>query len=135
MFTLRNRKSPTARRIEPSLRSTFTDDDIASMAGLGTLVEIAAGNDLMTEGTAGTHAFFITAGSAAVRRGDTVIAMLSSGDLVGERAVVTGDERNATVTALTPVTALQFDRQQFSWLRLESSKAKDLSNTLIAARR
>ena len=134
MFTLRNRKTAITRSIEPALREIFSTGEIASMAGLGTLVEVPAGTDLITEGTEGTHAYFICAGSAAVRRGDTVIAMLSAGDLVGERALVTGDDRNATVSVLETVTALQFDRQQFAWLRLESEKARTLSDTLIDRR-
>ena len=126
MFTLRNRKTAITRSIEPALREIFSTGEIASMAGLGTLIEVPAGTDMITEreveGTEGTHAFFICSGTAAVRRGDTVIAMLSAGDLVGERALVTGDDRNATVSVLETVTALQFDRQQFAWLRLESER-------------
>ena len=133
MFKLRNRHS-IAATIKSSMQPTFTDNEIASMAGLGTLIDVAAGDDIMTEGSAGTHVLFLTEGTAAVSRNGTVIAMVSPGDMVGEHALVTGEPRNATVTALEAVKALQFDTHQFRWLRLESAKFKTLSDELVSAR-
>ena len=134
MFKLRNRVSSTVRTVEPALRAAFTDEEIATMARLGSLTHVTCGDDLITEGTEGTHAYFITNGTAAVSRGNDVVAMLSRGDLVGERALVTGDLRNATVTVQMPVTALQFDRDQFTRVRAELSKVEALSAELVAAR-
>lgn len=129
--------SPTAtaaRVVGPALSGQFTDGEIASMARLGTVVHVASGDNLITEGSPGSHAFFITTGTASVKRNAEVVATLKSGDLVGERALVTGSARNATVTAMMPVTALRFDARQFAWLRLESRKVKSLSNDLVEAR-
>lgn len=134
MLNLRFLKSSTVRTIEPALRATFTDHEIAMIADLGTLTHYGTGEELMTEGSDGTHAFIITAGTAGVRRGNDVIATLSRGDMVGERSLVTGEPRNATVTARMPVTALRFDRHQFARLRSESPKLRGLSNDLVAAR-
>jgi CRP-like cAMP-binding protein len=134
MFDLLHRKSTTTRTIESSLRPTFTTNEIASMAGLGTLITLADRRELMTEGTAGNHVYFLVQGTAAVSRCGEVIAMLSPGDMVGERAFVTCEPRNATITALGPIIALQFDQQQFAWLRLESAKVKGLSDTLVSSR-
>jgi CRP-like cAMP-binding protein len=134
MFGLLNRKFATTRAIEPSLRPTFTRNEIASMAGLGTLITRDDRSELMTEGTTGNHVYFLVQGTASVSRGGEVIAMLSPGDMVGERAFVTGEPRNATVTAMQPLIALQFDQQQFAWLRLESAKVKGLSDTLVSSR-
>ena len=134
MFNFPSRKSTTLRTVEPALRADFTDAEIASMARLGTIAHFSSGQTLMTEASEGTHAFFITSGSAAITRDGESVAVLRAGDLVGERALVTGEPRNATVTALMPVTALQFDREQFAWLRLEWTKLKDMSNELVDAR-
>ena len=134
MFKLRARKSTTVRTIEPALRTAFTDEEIARLASLGSLMHVTSGEDLMVEGTEGTHAFFITTGSAAIKRGDDIVAMVGRGDLVGERALVTDELRNATVTARMPVTALQLDREQFARLCSESPKVAALSQELVAAR-
>lgn len=134
MFKFPARKSVTVRTVEPALSGDFTDAEIASMARLGTVVHFSSGQPLISEGTEGTHAYFITTGSAAVSRGNESVAVLRSGDLVGERALVTGEPRNATVTALMPVTALQLDVEQFAWLRLEWTKLKTMSDELVAAR-
>jgi len=134
MFKLRNRPSTTVRTIEPALRSAFTDEEIAIMSELGSLTHVPCGDDLIVEGTAGTHAYFIVNGTAAVSRGGDVVAMLSRGDLVGENALVTGERRNATVTVRMPVTALRFDCDQFAAVRSELSKVQALSAQLVAAR-
>ena len=134
MFSIRNPKLVATRTITPSLRATFTNNEIASMAGLGTLIHIDARDELMAEGTAGDHVYFLCEGSAAVSRNEESITMLSPGDMVGERAFITGEPRNATVTAMEPLTVLQFDHQQFAWLRLESAKVRALSDTLVASR-
>ena len=134
MFNLPARKSPKLRTVEPALSSEFTPAEIASMARLGEVVHFASGETLIEEGTDGTHAYFITNGSAAVFRDGRRAAVLQSGDLVGERAVIIGEPRNATVTALMPITALQLTRQQFAWLRLEWTSLKEMSNELATAR-
>ena len=134
MFNLRFLASPTVRTIKPALTTSFSDAEIAMMADLGSLIHFASGDEIMREGSTGTHAYLITAGTAAVRRGDDWVASLSKGDMVGERALVTREPRNATVTARMPVTALRFDRHQFARLRSESPKLRDMSNDLVAAR-
>ena len=134
MFNFRLLKSSTVRTIEPALRDAFTDREISMIAELGSLTHLTTGDDLMTQDTEGTHAYLIASGSAAVQRGDDVVAMVSKGDLVGERALMTSEPRNATVTVRMPVTAIRFDRHQFARLRSESPKVQDLSDKLVAAR-
>lgn len=127
-------KSTDFRIVEPALRAAFDRGEIESMADLGTVVHVSSGEQLIAEGAQGTHAFFITAGTAAVTRSGTQVAKVRSGDLVGECALVTGEPCNASVTAQMPITALRFDRQQFDRLRSESSPLKVLSDELVATR-
>ena len=134
MFNFRFGKSPAIRTVEPALRSTFTDAEIAVMAELGTVTHIGTGAELIAEGTEGDVAFLLAAGTAEVSRSGEVVATLRRGDMVGERALITGEPRNATVRARMPVTALSFDRRQFGWLQLESDKIKTMSRTLATAR-
>lgn len=134
MFDSRLFKTATYRTVEPALREAFDSRQISAMADLGTVVHVSSGDDMITEGTSGSHAYFITVGSASVVRDGERVATLGAGDLVGERALVTGQARNATVTALMPITALRFDREQFELLRSELAAVRSLSDQLIAAR-
>jgi len=134
MFKLPVRKSPTVRTVEPGLRGDFTEGEIASMARLGTLVHFESGETLMTEGADGSYVYVIASGFAAVSRGGEHVAVLRAGDLVGERSVVTGDPRNATVHAFMLVTALRFDRTRFAWLRLEWDTLNRVTNELAQIR-
>ena len=134
MFNFRILKSSTVRTIEPALRNEFTNREISMIAELGSLTHATSGDDLITEGSTGDHAYLIASGSAAVQRGDDVVAMLGKGDFVGERALVTKEPRNATVTVRMPMTAIRFDRHEFARLRSESPKIRELSENLVASR-
>jgi len=134
MFNFRFHKPTAVRIVEPALRPQFSDNEIAMMARLGTVVHFGSGEQLMAEGTPGDAAFFVTTGTASVTRDRAEVATLRAGDMVGERALVTGETRNATVTARMPVTALSFDRAEFSWLQFESEKVKRLSRELATTR-
>jgi len=134
MLKFKFQKTDAVRIVEGALRPVFSDDEIALMARLGTIVGVSSGQTLMDEGTDGDVAFLITSGTASVSRDGDVVAKLQVGDMVGERALVTGEPRNATVTAMMPVTALSFDRKQFGWLRFESEKVERLSADLVLTR-
>lgn len=134
MFKPRFLSSPTERTIAPSLSNDFTKREIAALANLGSLTHISTGDELISEGVDGAHAYLITTGSAVVERDGDVVATLSKGDMVGERALVTRQPRNATVVVRMPVTALKFDRHQFARLRSECPKVRALSDRLVADR-
>lgn len=135
MFNLRHlTSSSTVRTVTPGLTTSFSNDEIELLADLGSLTNVPSGSEIMHEGSDGTHAYLITAGSAAVHRGDEWVASLSRGDMVGERSLMTSEPRNATVTARMPVTALRFDREQFARLRSASPKLRGLSDELVASR-
>ncbi len=68
-------------------------------------VRYRQGEVIIREGDPGHDMYFIESGRAQVRRGDpsrpVVIAELRAGDLFGEMALLTGNPRSATVTALS----------------------------------
>lgn len=134
MFNLRMPKSSTVRTIEPALRGSFSDAEIAMIADVGSLTHFACGDALITQGTPGDYVYLITTGTAGVERGDDVVATMRRGDLVGERALVTGEPRNATVTVRMPVTAIRFDRHQFARICSELPKIDGLTKELVASR-
>jgi CRP-like cAMP-binding protein len=89
--------------------SRVTDFDAATvekLAGVGRPVNIPEGWAVVIEGTPADKAYIILDGTMEVRRKKEPIAELSSGDIIGEMALVNGKLRNATVVAKTPVKAL-----------------------------
>jgi len=134
MFNFRILKSSTVRTIEPALRGSFSDAEIAMIADIGSLAHFTCGDEIITEGTPGECVYLISSGTAAVQRKDGVEARLSRGDLVGERSLVTGEPRNATVTVRMPVTAIRFDRHQFARICCELPKMDGLTKDLVESR-
>jgi CRP-like cAMP-binding protein len=68
---------------------------------------IAAGTVLMHEGAVGSEFMILADGTAEVRQGGRLLATIGAGDVVGEMALLQSagrGYRNATVTAVTPLT-------------------------------
>ena len=76
-------------------------------------VEVPAEYALTTEGAAGQELVVIVDGAADVRRGGRKINTVSSGDFVGEIALVTDVPRTATVRTTQPTHALVLPRRDF----------------------
>jgi CRP/FNR family transcriptional regulator, cyclic AMP receptor protein len=66
-------------------------------------LEVQPGKVLCKEGQIGHEFFVIVDGTVQVTRKGKPVATLTSGDFVGEIAMVTESPRTATVTAETPV--------------------------------
>ena len=87
-------------------------DALAHKSGV---VLFPAGSLLMTEGDFATSMFAIVGGEVEVtiadrHGGEHDVAMLKSGDIVGEMSLMTGARRSATVSALTPVVAVEITK-------------------------
>lgn len=67
----------------------------------------AVGDDLIKAGTAADSIFVISRGTVKVTKDNEVIALLGPGNTVGEMTVLNEQNRTATVTAESPVTALR----------------------------
>jgi CRP-like cAMP-binding protein len=75
--------------------------------------EFAKGSAFIREDELGTSLFVIVEGSVGVtvgEHGKDRVATLSAGDMVGEMSLMTGARRSATVTADTPVVALEITK-------------------------
>lgn len=94
--------------------------DVLADAELDALAENAfeltaePGTTVIRENDVGSSMIIITDGTVAVsvadENGPRTIATLGKGDFVGEMSLMTGAPRTATVTAETPITALEIDR-------------------------
>lgn len=72
----------------------------------GDEVRLPAGAKLVKEGHIAYELFVIVEGSADVFEGETKIAELGSGDVVGEIGVLETITRTATVVATSPIVAI-----------------------------
>lgn len=76
------------------------------LQGIGTLIDVEEGRELVSEGQVGGEAFLTVAGRARVTHDDETVGELQPGDVFGELAVLGKTRRNATVTAASPMTVL-----------------------------
>ncbi len=77
-------------------------------------VEVTAGTDVVSEGTAGHEFYLILDGSATVKRRGRKVATLGPSQYFGELAILDKGVRTATVTADTPMTLLVIGQREFS---------------------
>ena len=76
-------------------------------------LEVEPGRILCKEGQTGQEFFVIVDGKVQVNRKGRRLTTLSSGDFLGEIALVTELPRTATVTAETPVRLFVLTRREF----------------------
>ena len=79
-------------------------------------IDVDAGKRLVSEGKWGYEFFVIENGKAEVVRGDQHIADLGPGDFFGEMALLGDTERNASVIAQSPLTAMVMTDRAFRHL-------------------
>jgi CRP-like cAMP-binding protein len=76
-------------------------------------LEVEPGKVLCQEGQIGQEFFVLVEGKVQVTRKGRRVAALTSGDFVGEIALVTELPRTATATAETPVRLFVLTRREF----------------------
>lgn len=99
-----------------ALLSNCTRQELKRIASLGDEIEIDAGRVLTREGRSGHEFFVVLDGEAQVTLRAEELATIGAGAFIGEMALLDRQPRAATVTAITPMTALVFDRRSFASL-------------------
>jgi CRP-like cAMP-binding protein len=84
-----------------------TPGQLAEVAALATVVDVAAGHDVVREGETDPGLFVIASGSAIVFRGGRQVASLGPGDYFGELSLFDAGPRNATVRADTALSCIR----------------------------
>jgi CRP/FNR family transcriptional regulator, cyclic AMP receptor protein len=95
------------------LFSACTKDELRKVARRTTDIPVAEGHVLVREGDRGLEFFVIVSGRAKVTRRGRKVGELGPGDFFGELALLIDADRNATVTALTPMEAIVLSRGEF----------------------
>lgn len=113
MFTKKQTINPS---IEDALSGRYSELEMTALGELSTIVELTAGQTFVREGVVGREALIILEGTAAVSRGETVVATVGAGDIVGENALLTGEPRNATLVATSDTKVAVLTPREFSSL-------------------
>ena len=120
-------------------QAVLNDEQKAFLASRSTVVRFKTAAALMRQGDEASSMFIILEGAAHVTvevPGETPrdLAVLATGDIVGEMSLMTGATRSATVTALTAVKALEITKEPIAEL-LHSSPELLRSFSEVLARR
>lgn len=107
-------RNPNAELRDLPVFAALTKRALTVADSLLTPVSFADGDVLCHEGHFGRQAFIIISGTAAVSRGNEVLATVGPGDLVGELALLGDGRRTASVTAIEPVEAYVMSAQEFN---------------------
>lgn len=83
-------------------------DTIASATRLHTF---AKGETIIRQGAPGSSMFVVHDGTVSVRVGDDEVARLGAGDFFGEMALLTGENRTASVVALGEVVIIEITKE------------------------
>jgi len=108
-----------------TLFAGLSDDELARVAQSFEQKQVSVGGRLTLEGASGYSFFVIESGTVEVERGGEVLETLGSGDFFGEAAILTGERRNATVTASSDVDLLVLFGTEFRVLEAELPAAAE----------
>jgi len=105
------------------MHAAFEDlsaEDTARIEPRLTAEEVAAGTEVVHQGAPGERLFIVESGRLEAVRSDNgteaQVGFLSTGDLFGERSLVTGEPCVATVRALTASRLWSLGHADFTWL-------------------
>lgn len=102
------------------LFSRIPSEDLAAVAAVASEVHLDAGETFIRQGDAGDCLYLLVEGEVGiVLPGVGRVAVRKAGTSVGEMAILTGQPRSADCVALTEVTALRIDREDFADLLVD----------------
>ena len=117
------------------LFSKLNETDLAVAAGAATEQEVAAGEEIVTEGDFGYALYAIESGDAEVTVDGGRIATLGPGDIFGEMAVLVSGRRTATVTATSPMRQIALFKRDDWALERQAPETATRLRALIEERR
>lgn len=110
------------------------DEALSHIAALAAEVSVPAGKELVREGDYSYDLLAIEEGTARVERDGEHIADLGPGDIVGEMGVLERSQRNATVTATSPMLLVTLTGWDIRKLRKSAPEAVERLRELVAQR-
>ncbi len=108
--------------------------ELASVSGLATRLDLAAGKELTKQGETGNEFVIILDGEVDVVIDGNVVATRGAGDYFGEIALLSERPRTATVVAKTPVSIEVIGRREFRALVSDQPEIEAQLQTAMAER-
>jgi CRP-like cAMP-binding protein len=118
-----------------SVFAALGDDALNTIASLASEVSVPAGKELVREGDYSYDLLAIEEGTAKVERGGEHLADLGPGDIIGEMGVLEKAQRNATVTATSPMVLVTMDRWDVKRLAKQAPSVVEELKALVEQRR
>ena len=112
----------------------LSDEQLGHVAALAAEVSVPAGRELVREGDYSYDLIAIEEGSAKVHHGDETVAELGPGDVVGEMGVLERAQRNASVTATSPMLLVTLTGWDVRKLRKQAPEAVERLEKVVASR-
>jgi CRP-like cAMP-binding protein len=111
------------------------DDQLRHIAAIAAEVSVPTGKELVREGDYSYDVLGIEEGTASVERDGEHVADLGPGDVVGEMGVLERSQRNATVTATSPMLLITLTSWDIRKLQKTAPAAVDHLRGIVSARR
>jgi CRP-like cAMP-binding protein len=89
---------------------------LAQIDHLTDRIDVQSGQVLLREGSIGREAYVIISGTATVTRRGRLVTTLGAGDHFGEFAAIETGRRDATLTAISELSALVIGPREFTTL-------------------
>ena len=110
------------------------DDAREAISKLAAEVSVPEGKELVREGDFSYDLIAIEEGTARVHSGDADIAELGPGDILGEIGVLQRSQRNASVTASSPMMLVTLTGWDVRKLRKQAPEVVERLEQLVAER-
>lgn len=123
-----------ARLKQIGVFADLDDGALEAIAKLAAEVSVPDGKELVREGDYSYDLIAIEEGTARVHQGEETIAELGAGDIVGEMGVLERAQRNASVTATSPMMLVTLTGWDVRKLRKQAPEAVQRLQRLVAER-
>jgi len=110
------------------------DEAREAISKLAAQVSVPEGKELVREGDYSYDLIAIEEGTAKVHRGDQEIAQIGPGDVVGEMGVLERQQRNASVTATSPMLLVTLTGWDVRKLRKQAPQAVQAIENVVRER-
>ncbi|MEA2475946.1 MAG: ATP-binding cassette, subfamily heavy metal transporter, partial [Actinomycetota bacterium] len=135
----RPRLGPEAARLRKvPMFADLKGEVLADLSEQLMLERFAPGEDIVKQGDAGDKLYILTRGGADVLvhndRGETRVNTIKEGDYFGEYALLTGEERTATVRATQPTEVYSLAKQEFTDLVESEPRLQQVLSSFVAQR-
>jgi CRP-like cAMP-binding protein len=110
------------------------DNELRAVAAVAGEMEVAAGDVLAKQRDFGHCLYAIEEGTADVMCDGEKLRTVSTGDVIGEIAVLAAGRRTATVVATSPMRLISFFKRDVWTLEQEAPEASQLLRGLLETR-